>query len=133
MSFGASRSPIEMGPPQVVLEVRGPLLRSDLPGLYQRACRLLAHAGPETVVCDVTGLPGDAVAADALARLALAGRRHGCRFVLRGSSEQLRALLEFMGLAEVLPTLPTPPDGRPRPAAGEGRTAQGDAQARGRT
>jgi hypothetical protein len=67
--------------------------------------------------------------------LALAGRRLGCTVMLSGSSPQLRALLAFMGLAEVLPEAPpgATPAGRARPGAAEGRTAEADAEARERT
>jgi anti-anti-sigma regulatory factor len=54
------------------------------------------------LLCDVAGVPADLVAVDTLARLALAARRQGCQLRLRGTSEELRALITFMGLAEVL-------------------------------
>jgi ABC-type transporter Mla MlaB component len=113
----------------VALAVRGPLERSDLPGLYERVCRLLEDSGAAAAVCDVAGLAADAVAADALARLALAGRRRGCQVSLRGSSERLRELLAFMGLAEVLPEVAAATS----PAAAGGRRSGADAGARGRT
>ena len=49
-----------------------------------------------------TASPPDAVAVDALARLQLAAFRHGCKVRLQGSSPQLRRLVEFMGLNDVL-------------------------------
>ena len=52
---------------------------SDLPALYERVCSLLARSGAALAVCDVDGVDADAVAVDALARLQLAARRHGCR------------------------------------------------------
>jgi hypothetical protein len=52
--------------------------------------------------CEVVGVAADAVAADALARLALLALRQGCRTRLFGASQELRALVEFMGLSEVL-------------------------------
>lgn len=111
----------------IALAVRGPLDRSDLPGLFRRVCGALELSGARFAVCDVSGLAADAVAADALARLALAARRRGCQVSLRGSSEQLRELLAFMGLEDVLPEEAT------SPAGGEARTAGADAGARGRT
>src|SRR5437764_1451847 len=111
----------------IAFAVRGPLERSDLPGLYARVCGLLDRSGATSAICDVTGLAGDAVAADALARLALAGRRRGCEVSLRGSSARLRELLAFMGLDSVLPEDAT------SPAGAGGRTAGADAGARGRT
>jgi hypothetical protein len=40
---------------------------------------------------------------DALARLQLAARRCACNVRLRNASPQLRSLVEFMGLENVLP------------------------------
>lgn len=100
-----------MGAPQLAtieFVVRGPIERTDLGGLYRRLCRLLTHSGARRAVCVVDEVAADAVAADALARLALAARRLGCEISLQGSSPQLRELLAFMGLAEVLPETPAP-------------------------
>jgi ABC-type transporter Mla MlaB component len=55
------------------------------------------------VACDVSGVEADAVTVDALARLQLAARRHGCRVQLRNASGGLVDLLAFMGLDAVLP------------------------------
>jgi hypothetical protein len=57
------------------------------------------------VFCDVEGVKADAVTVDALARLQLVARRHQCQVRLRGASPELRALVAFMGLGEVLPEL----------------------------
>ena len=54
------------------------------------------------LVCDVSGVRADAVTVEALARLQLAARRHGCRVVLRGASPELLDLVAFMGLRDVL-------------------------------
>ena len=82
--------------------VRGPLERADLPGLCERVCALLAGADGGVALCDVAGVDADAVAVDALARLQLAARRHGCRVHLRNASRELRELVELCGLAEAL-------------------------------
>lgn len=92
------------------LAVRGPLARSDLPGLYDRVCSLLSQTRPEVVRCDVAGVAADAVAVDALARLQVAARRRGCRVELRNASADLLDLVGFMGLDEALP--PEPVRGR---------------------
>jgi ABC-type transporter Mla MlaB component len=55
------------------------------------------------VFCDVQGVKADAATVDALARLQLAARRCQCRVRLRGASHELRDLVAFMGLADVLP------------------------------
>jgi ABC-type transporter Mla MlaB component len=85
-----------------VFSVRGPIARSDLPGLCTRVCALLGEPGQKIVVCDVTGVEPDAVTVDALARLQLAARQHGRRVRLRNASAKLLELVEFMGLADVL-------------------------------
>jgi ABC-type transporter Mla MlaB component len=91
------------GPPTLTFDVRGPIAREDLPGLGDRVCALLSGSGAEFATCDVLGVEPDAVTVDALARLQLAARRHGCRVHLRGASPALVALVDFMGLADVLP------------------------------
>ena len=82
--------------------IRGPIARDDLPGLCDRVCALLRESGDRVVRCDVSGVDVDAVTVDALARLQLAARRQGCRVRLRNASGDLRELVAFMGLADVL-------------------------------
>jgi hypothetical protein len=86
------------------LAIRAPLRREDLPGLFERTCELLAEKAPEVLLVEVAELAPDAVAVDALARLALAGRRSGCSVLLRGASPQLLLLVELIGLAVALPS-----------------------------
>ncbi len=92
-------------PPQgsIAFAIEGPITRADLPGLCDRVCALLEESGAGVVLCDVSGVDVDAVTVDALARLQLAARRHGCRVRLRGASSDLRELVAFMGLCDVLP------------------------------
>jgi ABC-type transporter Mla MlaB component len=91
-------------PPQtIVFSVYGPIDRADLPGLCERICALLEESGADLALCDVTGVGPDGVTIDALARLQLAARRHGCRVRLRHASPELLELLDFMGLSDVLP------------------------------
>ena len=86
------------------LPIVAPVARSDLPGLYSRACALLSgEPNARWVVCDVTGVDADAVCIDALGRLQLAAHRHGSRVRLRGASRELRSLIALMGLEDVLP------------------------------
>ena len=93
-----------MAPSRPVFEIRAPLGRADLPGLYARACaRLICAAGGELVV-NVAAVDADGVAVEALARLALAARRHGCAIRLQGAGEALCQLIDLMGLAAVLGT-----------------------------
>jgi len=89
----------------VVLTIRPPLQRSDLPGLVRRTCALLCGGGEEPVRvlrCEASDVVADAVALDALAQLALAARRSGCTAQLCGASAELLDLVIFAGLAEVL-------------------------------
>jgi ABC-type transporter Mla MlaB component len=90
-------------PQTLVFAVRGPIARDDLPGLCNRVCALLQGSCSGLVYCDVQGVEPDAVTVDALARLQLAARRVGCQVRLRNASPELRELVVFMGLADVLP------------------------------
>ena len=67
----------------ITFGIRGPLARSDLPGLCDRVCGLLERSHATVALCDVSGIAADAVAVDALARLQLAAHRHGCQVRLR--------------------------------------------------
>ncbi|HXN38966.1 MAG TPA: STAS domain-containing protein [Solirubrobacteraceae bacterium] len=89
-------------PQTATLAIRGPLERADLPGLFARTRALLANSEAEVLRCEVSQLAADAVAVDALARLALAARRSGCRVRLCGASVELYALIAFVGLGDVL-------------------------------
>jgi ABC-type transporter Mla MlaB component len=96
------------GAPQtVVFAIRGPIARGDLPGLCERVCALLEARPIQVVDCDVGGVVVDAVTVDALARLQLAARRRGCQVRLRNASRELRELVAFMGLRDVLPGEPS--------------------------
>ena len=108
----------------LVFEIWGPIARADMTGLCDRVCSLLHASGADAALVDVATVPADAVTVDALARLQLAARRLGCRMHLRGASEDLRRLVDFMGLQDVLVRTP---------AAAEGRTAGRSSPSRGRT
>jgi ABC-type transporter Mla MlaB component len=90
-------------PRTIAFSVGGPIARSDLPGLCERVCALLGRSGAALALCDVRGVPADAVTADALSRLQLGARRHACQVRLRNASSELLELLAFMGLEDVLP------------------------------
>ena len=88
----------------VAFAIGGPIQRSDLQGLADRVCAFLTANPADVAFCDVTGFDEvDAVTVDALARLQRGARLNGCQIRLRGASDQLRALIEFMGLQDVLP------------------------------
>ena len=111
-------------PRMLEFAVHGPIARSDLPGLGDRVCRLLAGADADVAFCDVRDVGPDAVTVDALARLQLAAGRHRCRVVLRNASAELLELVAFMGLEDVLAATA---------GEAEGRTAGTPAPCRGRT
>ena len=88
--------------PTITFAIHGPITRADLPGLCDRVCALLERSGPGVVLCDVSGVEPDGVTVDALARLQLGARRHGCQVRLRHASPELLGLLAFLGLSDVL-------------------------------
>ena len=89
-------------PRAIAFTIHGPIARADLPGLCDRVCTLLSESAADVAVCDVRGVEPDAVTVDALARLQLGAGRNACQVRLRGASGELRALVAFMGLADVL-------------------------------
>jgi hypothetical protein len=100
-------------PETIVFAVRGPIARSDLPGLCDRVCELFGRTDPDIALCEVSTVEPDAVTVDALARLQLAARRFGCCVRLRNASDELVELVEFMGLTDVLPDEAAPVASRP--------------------
>ena len=90
-------------PKTIDFAVGGPIARADLPALCERVCALLETSGADLALCDVSGVEPDAVTIDALARLQLAARRQKCQVQLRNASSELRELVAFMGLRDVLP------------------------------
>jgi ABC-type transporter Mla MlaB component len=89
-------------PQTIAFTIWGPIARSDLLGVCDRVCTLLA-SGAAVALCDVSGVAPDAVTVDALARLQLAAQRRGCQVRLRNASTELLELVAFMGLRDVLP------------------------------
>lgn len=53
-------------------------------------------------MCDVCAFPPDLASVDVLARLQVTAKRRGCSIHVRGASPELRALLQFCGLADTL-------------------------------
>jgi len=92
-----------LAPQTIAFAIYGPIARGDLPGLCDRVCALLERSAAGIALCDVSSIEPDAVTVDALARLQLAARRHGCQVRLRHASADLLDLLRFMGLTRVLP------------------------------
>jgi ABC-type transporter Mla MlaB component len=93
-----------VAPQPIAFAITGPVTRTDLPGLCDRVCGLLERNTAAVALCDVSGVgQPDAVTVDALARLQLAAQRRGCQVRLRHASDELIALVAFMGLRDVLP------------------------------
>ena len=87
----------------ITFAIEGPISVNDLPGLCRRVCALLEQTDAALAYCDVRRVKADAVTVDALARLQLAAHRRDCHVRLRGASDDLRELVAFMGLEDVLP------------------------------
>lgn len=87
----------------LVFTVSGPIERDDLPGLCARVGKLFDGSRAGVAYCEVDTVSADVVTVDALARLQLAAHRFGCRVHLRDASPELRQLVDFMGLSDVLP------------------------------
>jgi ABC-type transporter Mla MlaB component len=94
----------------------GPIARDEVNVVCERALALLERREVDPVVCQVGALDPDAVTIDVLARVQLTARRQGRRIELDGVSAELRELLVFVGLVEVLPlvaALGVEPRGQP--------------------
>ncbi len=89
-------------PRALAFTIHGPIARADLPDLCDRFCALVSGSDADVVHCLVIGVEPDAVTVDALAQLQLGARRNACAVRLHGVSDELRALVAFMGLADVI-------------------------------
>ena len=87
----------------VTLIIRGPVAREGIPSLCDRAQTLLVNERAQFLVCDVGNVTiPDATVVDALTRLQLTAQRLGCRMGVAHASSDLRELLAFVGLADVV-------------------------------
>ena len=91
----------------IAFAIRGPVGRSQIPGLCDRALRLIEPGMTLLAVCDVGAMPADAVSVDTLARLRLGAGRRGCRLRVRNASPELCELIELMGLDQALGGAPS--------------------------
>lgn len=97
-----------------LLVITGPIARADdVRRLCDSLTAVIETGDADTVVCDVAALPATARAIEALARLQLTARRANRRIRLQRASPDLQQLLEFAGLADVVP-LKAPLRGRHR-------------------
>lgn len=95
--------PPDHEPSAGLLAVGGPVAGADARALCDRLRSLIAASDAGVIVCDVGSLPADARAIEALARLQLTARRAQRHIRLRRASPELEQLLDFVGLADVLP------------------------------
>ena len=106
MSFRRSAGPSHVAAPAgtvPVFRIRGPLARSDVPGLLARLQRYLSQSDAAVALCDVDGcVDVDLVAIDVLARLQLGARRIGRGLLLNEAPAELHDLLAFVGLDRVV-------------------------------
>jgi hypothetical protein len=72
------------------------------PGHISATVVMVAAGGAEQIVGRIEAGRADLALVDALVRFQLVARRAGARLRLRDASEQLRGLLELVGLAGVL-------------------------------
>jgi ABC-type transporter Mla MlaB component len=88
--------------PRLVLG--GPIARDDIPALCEQVRVLVERCEADPVPCDVAGIDQpDALTVDALARLQLTALRLGRRLGFWDACGELLALVEFLGLGDVLP------------------------------
>lgn len=88
----------------VVVVFDGEATPATMAGFSARVREALAGEGVDEVVCDLGSVAdADLRLVDSLARLQLLARRHGRRVRLRRATEDLRSLLDLLGLGEVLP------------------------------
>jgi anti-anti-sigma regulatory factor len=88
----------------IEIGVGGAIARAEIPAICEQAHGLLVSGNANRLICDVGAvkLP-DAVTIDALARLQLTARRLGREIGVCHASGELRELLDFAGLSEVIP------------------------------
>jgi ABC-type transporter Mla MlaB component len=93
-----------MATDSLVLLVTGPITRRILPKLCERFHALLQGSRAEVIICDVGTMdPTDAETIDALARLQLTALRMGRRVRFADAPGDLKDLLSFSGLSDVVP------------------------------
>ena len=131
-STGTGGSPLFPHPPPpdgppIVVVFEGPVTPDATAGFCARVRDVVADGAGE-VVCDVAEVDDPDVALiDAFARLQLLALRQGCRVRMRRPPDDLRALLDLMGLCEVVLESPVQVVGQPEEAEQPGVEEVGDA------
>jgi ABC-type transporter Mla MlaB component len=88
----------------IVFTLSGPVSSRELPDLRHRIEALLEGNDASEMVCHVAAVEPSAVTVDALAQVQLLAQRRGCCVRVTGASEELRELIAFMGLGDVVKT-----------------------------
>jgi anti-anti-sigma regulatory factor len=78
----------------------------DAPALCAELRALVARQGATRVVCDARGVRAELASVAALAHLAAAAHRSGCRVVVRDAAPRLAEVIALCGLGAVLPCEP---------------------------
>ncbi|MEV7683318.1 STAS domain-containing protein [Streptomyces sp. NPDC088341] len=117
----------------IVLVIEGRLTPADVPRLCEELTARLYGTEAAEAICDVGGLgPPNLAAVEAVARLHLIARRHGCRIRLRGVGGEMRLLLDLVGLSDLAGTLQeTPGTGAGAGAGAATGTATGEREGEG--
>lgn len=96
-------SPSGRPPSTVTVYALRSVTRADIPALCAELAERLRGRGPGVVICDVVGVrEPDVVTVEALARLRLTARRHGCALHVFGADQRLLSLVRFLGLGDAL-------------------------------
>jgi hypothetical protein len=86
-------------PSTVTVYAMRPVTRAEIPALCADLAERLRGRGAGVVICDVAAVgEPDVVTVEALARLRLTARRHGCALHVCGADPRLLTLLGFLGL-----------------------------------
>ena len=90
-------------PSTVTVHALRSVTRAEIPALCADLAERLRGRGAGVVICDVTAVgEPDVVTVEALARLRLTARRHGCALHVYGADQRLLTLLSFLGLGDAL-------------------------------
>jgi ABC-type transporter Mla MlaB component len=106
MSFRNADGPIHMAASTTSFAIGATVTRADIPVLCADLAELVRGRGRGggVVVCDVADVAHpDVVTVEALARLRLTARRHGCSLVVTGAGPDLLELVRLLGLTDALP------------------------------
>lgn len=97
--------PLSQAAPQDRLQTSAGGVADDaaVRALCERLHAVIVRSDAHTIVVDVGPLPANCRSIEALARLQLTARRNDRLIRLRRASPELQQLLDFAGLADVIP------------------------------